>query len=71
MAELPMRVGKRLVTLRKDLSRADLLAIVRDECSETIRAADVLEDDRERTLIRMGVALVWYNLVERVCVEAK
>jgi hypothetical protein len=39
---------------------------VRNECDETIRSADILDDDRARVLIRLTVAVLYRAIEARV-----
>lgn len=47
-------------------TRAEIVRIVKDECFETLRAADILDNDRDRILVRMTVAVLWAAIRARV-----
>jgi hypothetical protein len=51
--------------IRRTLSRDDILRIVREEASETYRAADLLNDKNEREIAQLTVRILLQEIHAR------
>jgi hypothetical protein len=57
------------IVLRSQLSRADIVKIVRQECEETIQASQQLDDASARRVAEMTVRVLWLAVRSRLSKE--